>query len=82
MEENNPYFSLTDPQKIQQFFNLSRGIQQKLLSVETPNVKEKSLFSNESFLPLPSTVYSDHIPIPIIPFRHKLKEITDYYSGQ
>jgi hypothetical protein len=78
MEENNPCFSLTDPQKIQEFFNLSHGIQQKLLSVKTPNIKEKSLFLNESFLPIPSWAYSDDIPISIIPFRHKLKEITDY----
>jgi|GEM_PF-1640988 len=78
MEENNSCFSLTDPQKIQEFFNLSRGIQQKLLLVETPNVKEKSLFSEESFLPLPPGIYSDDIPISIMPFKDKLKEISDY----
>jgi len=81
MEENNPCFSLADPQKIQELFNFSQGIRHKLLLVETPNVKEKSLFSEESFLSLPSWVYSDDILIPVKPFQNKLDDLTDYIKN-
>ena len=81
LEGNDPYFSLANSeatlQQIQSFLSLSHWIRKKLLSFETPNIKEKSLFSEEGLLPLPAWVNSDDVHIPLEPFAVKLEEIND-----
>jgi hypothetical protein len=44
----------------------------KLLAIETPNVKNKTLCPNELLLPLPAWVSSDKVQVPIDVFKGKL----------
>lgn len=80
MEENSPSFSLAEPEQIQKFLSLSHWFRKKLLILQTPNVKEKSLFSEEILLSLPSWVNSDDVHIAIDPLEDKLLKINTYFS--
>jgi hypothetical protein len=72
IKDKESRFSPTQPAQIQEFLRLSHWIREKLLSLETPNVKGKALFSKENILSLPPWVTSDDVNIPIHPFEDKL----------
>jgi len=80
MEENSPSFSLAEPEQIQKFLSLSHWFRKKLLILQTPNVKEKSLFSEDTLLSLPSWVNSDDVHIIIDPLEDKLLKANAYFS--
>jgi len=63
------------------FLNLSHWFREKLLTLETPNVKERFMFSEKSLLSLPERISSDDIRIPIDPFEEKLQKINDQLKG-
>lgn len=75
LEENSPLFKLNTPEQIKEFFSLAQWIRQELLYLQTPNVKGKSLFSEETLLPLPSWVTINDIDLALDPFEDKLQEI-------
>lgn len=77
MKEDNPSFSLTQPEHIEAFLSLSHWIRNKLLKLKTPNIKENSLFPDKALLPLPAWVNSDDVHVSIEPFEHKLQKIND-----
>jgi len=81
MEENNPSFSLTCPEKIQSFLSLSHWVRKKLLSFRTPNIKQKSSFSQEALLSLPVWINSDDLQISIDPFEDKLQELNELWKN-
>jgi len=62
------------PDQIERFLKIAQWFRTRFLMLETPNVKEKNLFSEETILSLPSWVNSDEIDIPIQPFEEKLQE--------
>lgn len=78
MGENSP--SLADPAQIQKFLSLSHWFRKKLLILQTPNVKEKSLFSEDTLLSLPSWVNSDDVHITIDHLEDKLLKTNAYFS--
>jgi hypothetical protein len=73
--KGNPCFSLTQPDQIQEFLRISHWMREKLLSLETPNIRGKSLFQEATLLPLPSWINSDGLHIPVDPLEGKLQEI-------
>lgn len=75
MEEREPSFSMPNPQQIKEFLNLSHWFREKLLSLQTPNIKDKSLFPEATLLPLPLWITPDEVHTPIDPFEDKLLEI-------
>ena len=66
-------FSFDKPSQIQEFLSLSHWIREKLLSLQTPNIKAKSLFSEEVLCPLPPWVESDKVGIALQPYEDKLE---------
>ena len=69
--------SLPSIDKIKDFLSLSKQIRQDLLYLKTPNIKNQSLFSEETLLPLPSWVTVNEIDFSLDPFKDKLHEIND-----
>lgn len=77
MERNTPSFSFEHPAQIHKFLSLSHWFRKKLLILQTPNVKEKSLFSEETLLSLPAWINSDDVHMTIDPLGDKLLKIND-----
>jgi hypothetical protein len=75
LEGNDPSFSLTQPEHIEKFLSLSHWLRAKLLTLETPNVKERFMFSGKSLISLPEWISSDDIQITIDPYEEKLQQI-------
>jgi len=61
--------------------NLSHWFRAKLLTLETPNVKERFMFSEKSLLSLPVWISSEDIQITIHPFEEKLQKINAQLKG-
>jgi hypothetical protein len=81
MEENDPSFSLDCPEKIRSFLSLSHWVRKKLLSFHTPNIKQKSSFSEEVLLSLPTWINSDDLQISLDPFEDKLQELNELWRN-
>ncbi|MBX9804316.1 MAG: hypothetical protein K2Y18_01030 [Alphaproteobacteria bacterium] len=75
LEGNDPSFSLTQPEHIGKFLSLSHWFRAKLLTLKTPNVKEKFMFSEESLLSLPEWISSNDIHISIDLYEDKLQKL-------
>jgi hypothetical protein len=69
--------SLEDPNQVKAFLKTAQWIREKLLSIRTPNIKDKILFSQESLIPLPSWVNSQDVNIPLEPFQDIIKELEE-----
>jgi hypothetical protein len=72
---NSPCLTVMEPEDISIFLKHSHWLRCQLLCLETPNIKEKRLFTEDTLLPLPSWVDSHDIHIPIDPFPDKLQAI-------
>jgi hypothetical protein len=68
-------FSLNQPNQIQRFLNISHWFRKNLLSLKTPGVNEKVLFSEEDLVSLPTWVQGDEVDIPIEPGDNEIHEI-------
>ena len=75
-----PYFTLTKPSQIEKFLKLSHKLRTKLLTLETPNSKEKNLFTPSSLMPLPDWIDSDDIHITVEPLEDKLRYLKEQLS--
>jgi len=73
----HPYFTLTKLGQIEKFLKVSHKLRTKLLTLETPNSKEKNLFTPSSLIPLPDWVSSDDIHITVEPLEEKLRHIRE-----
>jgi len=62
------------PDQIERFLILAHWLRVKFLELETPNSKEKNLFSEEAIIPLPVWVNSNEIHIPIESYKDKIAE--------
>jgi hypothetical protein len=71
------HFSLPSIDQIKEFLSFSRRIRQELLYLQTPNIKGKTLLSEEILLPLPPWVAVNDIELPLAPFKDKLRELND-----
>ena len=69
------FFTLKAPQQIEQFLSLSHWFRKKLLGLETPNVKEKLFFSDQTLIPLPDWIMSDKVNISIEPYQDIIERI-------
>lgn len=76
----HPCFTLTKPAQIEKFLKLSDKLRTMLLTLETPNSKEKNLFTPDSLIPLPDWVDSDDIHIAIKPLEDKLRYLQEQLS--
>jgi len=77
LDEDMPTFSFNEPKQIQEFLKLSEWVRQKLLSIQTPNIKEKTLFSEDSFLPLPPWINLDDFNYHLDPLQDRLEELLE-----
>jgi len=69
-------FDLIQPtDKIERFLKLSQWFGKQIFSIETPNVKGKSLFLDGGPLPLPSWIQDDGIDLPIEIIEERVEEI-------
>ncbi len=75
------YFNLTKPRQIEKFLKYSHGLREILLILETPNSKEKNLFTPDSLIPLPDWVDSDDMDIPIEPLADKLRYLKEQLAA-
>jgi hypothetical protein len=71
------HLSLINPNTIETFLSIAHWVREKLLTLETPNVKGKSLFQEKTLLSLPSWVTSHDIKIHIDHFEQKLHQINE-----
>ena len=60
---------------IERFLSLSHWFRKKLLDLQTRNVKNKTFFTEDSLIPLPSWVDSEHIDLPLALYKEKIEEI-------
>jgi hypothetical protein len=77
----HPCFTLTKPSQIEKFLKVSHKLRRMLLILETPNSKEKNLFTPTSLIPLPDWVGSDDIHITVEPLEDKLRYLKDQLSA-
>lgn len=68
--------------QIKRFLSISQWLKEKLLAVQTTNVKNEHLFLQENFFPLPAWLQLDNVDIPLEPFEDKLKEINDTIESE
>jgi len=68
-------FFLNQPNQIQRFLNISHWFRKNLLSLKTPGINEKVLFSEEDLVSLPLWAQGDEIDIPAEPFDNEIHEI-------
>jgi hypothetical protein len=79
--KENPSFSFADPKHIQEFLEQSYWIRQKLLLIQTPNAKQKCLFTEDSLIPVRPWVKLDNSSFPLEPFQDKLDEINEFIKN-
>jgi hypothetical protein len=75
MKRRDSLFSLKNPDHIAMFLRISHWFREVILSLGTPNIREKSHFLSNPLLALPSWVDSNEVDIPINHSEDKLKEI-------
>ena len=73
--------SLNKPSQIETFLKTAHWLRKELLRLETPNIKQSTMFLETTFLPLPSWVNSEDIQIPLEPFQEILDDIESRIEG-
>lgn len=68
--------------QIKRFLSISQWLKEKLLAVQTTNVKNEHLFLQENFFSLPVWLQLDNVDIPLEPFKDKLKEINNMIESE
>lgn len=77
LDITDSHLSLINPNTIEMFLSIAHWVRERLLTLETPNIRDKSLFQEKTLLSLPSWVTSHDIKIHIDPFEQKLHEINE-----
>ncbi len=67
--------TLKNPKEIEQFLSIAHWFRNKLLCLETPNVKERHFLSDQILIPLPDGITSDAVNIPIEPYQDIIERI-------
>ncbi|MEI8295748.1 MAG: hypothetical protein WCG04_04420 [Alphaproteobacteria bacterium] len=74
---NKTSFTLTSSGQIAEFLSLAHWVREKLLVIQTPNVKDNVLLDEDDLVPLPPWVNSDNVRISLDPIAYKLRESQD-----
>lgn len=73
---------INTPDQIKRFLSISEWLKERLIAVQTMNVKKERLFLQENFFSLPTWLQLDKVDIPLEPFEGKLKEINDMIEAE
>jgi len=73
--DEDSFFVIKNPEQIERFLSIAHWFRKKLLSIKTPNVKTKSLFSEELLLSFSSWVNNEEVDIDIEDFDDKRQEL-------
>lgn len=73
---------LNTPDQIKRFLSLSAWLKEKLIAVQTMNIKKERLFLEENFFPLPTWIQLEKVDILLEPFENKLKEINNMIESE
>lgn len=68
---------INTPEQIKRFLSISEWLKERLITVQTMNIKKERLFLEENFFSLPAWIQLENVDIPLEPFEGKLKEIND-----
>lgn len=69
--------SISTPEQIKHFLSIAAWLKEKLIAVQTMNIKKERLFLEENFFSLPTWIQLEKVDLPLEPFEDKLKEIND-----